>query len=157
MVAAPFTVRMGHREGQRQENKQPRQCRTGCTRRVLFNPNLHLIIISNLFPQFLMQIRTGTVHTPPLINDRMLNGGGPTCGPGVIYYHTQSRARMAHLVRVCAGVYHSILLSVFADHRGHGCLPQTADIFSLLHSARLLLGRGVLHGSGRMAYGQTSH
>ena len=39
------------------------QCRTVRTRHTLFNPNLYLIIISNLFPQFLTQIRAGTAHT----------------------------------------------------------------------------------------------
>ena len=35
-----------------------------------------------------------------------------------------------HLVWVCACVCHSILPSVFADHRGHGCLSRTTNVLT---------------------------
>ena len=45
----------------------------------------------------------------------------------------QYGACMAHIsIRVCASVFDNILPSIFARHRGHRYLPQTAGIFSCL-------------------------
>ena len=68
--------------------------------------------------------------------------------------------RMAHIfVQVCAWVYNGILPSLFARHRGHKYLPQTAEIFSHFTSTSMQPppSRGMLHSpdrSGRMAYGR---
>ena len=53
--------------------------------------------------------------------------------------------------------YHSILLSVFTDHCGRGCLPRMVNVLSPLRPARLQPGRGALYGLGRMAYRQAAH
>ena len=83
------------------------QCCTGRARRALFNPNLHLIIISNPFLQSMTHIWAGTaLRQPPVrittvINNRMHNSG-PTRSP-VIFTIALYGARTTHLfIWVCA-------------------------------------------------------
>ena len=42
---------------------------------------------------------------------------------------------MAHILFGSAWVYHCILLSVFAHHNGHRCLPRTENILPHLRLA----------------------
>ena len=126
---------------------------TGRARRALFNPNLHLIIVSNPFLQSMTQIRAGTaLKQPPVritsvINNRM-HESRPTRSP-VIFTIALYGTRIVHIfVRVCALVQNGILPSIFARHHGHQYLPWSAEIFSHLR----------LDGpdrSGRMAYGRS--
>ena len=105
--------------------------------RALFNPNLHLIIISNPFFPSMTQIGAGTVPRQPpvrittVINNRM-HDSGPAHSP-MINTITLYRTRMAHIfVQVCAWAYNGVLPSIFACYRGPQYLLQMAEIFSHL-------------------------
>ena len=120
-------------KGMQDQNNQTinAQRRTGHMWRILFNPFLHLIlisiffstliIISNLFLQSMTEIRAGTVHTTTCedhYDHRMLNGG-PARSPVIIYYRTQNGARIEHIfIQVCALItmafYHHIVRTCMA-------------------------------------------